>query len=172
MVSVDMLLPELDYSSAESFKSLRTNLQFCGDGVCQIDEFAVVCFAHVGEPGPHGDVGTMEGILGHEVDMVGDNHHVAYAETGVCATGCIADKECLDAQQAHDTDGEGHLCHGIAFVIVEAPVHGDDFLSSQLAEDELALVALHGRYREVGYLAVGDGRVNLDFIGQMAQTGA
>lgn len=31
MVSVDILVPELDYSSAESYKSLRTNLQFCGD---------------------------------------------------------------------------------------------------------------------------------------------
>ncbi|MGN0423503.1 MAG: polysaccharide biosynthesis tyrosine autokinase [Lachnospiraceae bacterium] len=31
MVSVELSLPELDYSSIESYKSLRTNLQFCGN---------------------------------------------------------------------------------------------------------------------------------------------
>lgn len=31
MVNVDIKIPKLDYSAAESYKSLRTNLQFCGE---------------------------------------------------------------------------------------------------------------------------------------------
>ena len=31
MVNVDIKIPKLDYSAVESYKSLRTNLQFCGE---------------------------------------------------------------------------------------------------------------------------------------------
>ena len=31
MVNVEINVPKLDYSGAESYKSLRTNLQFCGE---------------------------------------------------------------------------------------------------------------------------------------------
>ena len=31
MINVEIKTKKLDYSAAESFKSLRTNLQFCGE---------------------------------------------------------------------------------------------------------------------------------------------
>ena len=88
--------------------------------------------------------------------MVGDNHQVAYLEGWVHATCGIGDKECRDAQLVHDTDGEGDSLHVVAFIEVEATLHGQDVNTPQLAEDELAGVAFYGGYREVRYLAIGD----------------
>lgn len=103
-----------------------------------------------------GEVLAAQRVLGEEIDVVGDDHQVAYAEVGVHAAGGVAHEERLDAQLVHHAYGERHLLHRVSLVVVEAPLHGHDVLAAELAEDELAGVALHGRYGEVGYVLVGE----------------
>ena len=93
-------------------------------------------------------------MLREEVDVVGDNHQVANLEGGVHTAGGIRYEERFDAQFVHYTDREGHLLHGVALIIVEAALHGQDVHSAELAEDELSLMSLNGGHREIGYLTI------------------
>jgi hypothetical protein len=115
----------------------------------------VVGLVHVREAWPGGEVGAVERMLREEVDVVVDDHQVAYAECRVHATRGVAHKQRLDAQLIHHTLGEGHLLHAVAFVVVKAAIHGHDVLATQLAEDEFAGVAFYCRHREIGYVLVG-----------------
>ena len=108
-------------------------------------------------------------MLGHEVDVVGDEHEVADLEVGVHAARRIAHKEVLDAQLIHDTHGEGHLLHVVTLVVVEAALQGHDLLAAQAAEDEFARVSLDCRHGEVGYVIVGEGYFHLYFLREAAQ---
>ena len=99
-------------------------------------------------------------MLGEEVDMVGNDHQVANLKGGIHTTSGIADKECFYAKFIHHTDGEGDFLHRVALVVVETALHGHDVYTTQLAEDECTSVSLNGRYREIGYLFVG----NLELI--------
>ena len=117
-------------------------------------QLVAVCLVHVGEPRSCGEVLTAQRMLGEEIDMVGDDHQVANPEVRVHATGSIRHKERLDAQLVHHADGEGHLLHVVALIVVEASLHGNDVLASQLTEDQFADMSFNGRYREVGYVAV------------------
>ena len=98
-------------------------------------------------------------MLWEEVDVVGDNHQVADSEGRVHASGGIGDIECADAELIHDAHGEGDLLHGVALIIVEASLHGQDVDASELAEDEFAGVSLDGGHGEVGYLTIGELRL-------------
>lgn len=93
-------------------------------------------------------------MLGEEVDVVGDNHQVANLEARVHTARSIRHEERLDAQFVHHANGECHLLHRVALVEVEASLHGHDVNAAQLTENQFAAMAFHGRYREVGYVAV------------------
>lgn len=123
--------------------------------VGKFNEVCVVGFAHVRKTGAWRDVGTVERILWHEVDVVCDDHQVADAETGISATGSVADEKSLDAQLVHDADGKGHLFHGVTFIVMESPFHSYDILASEFSEYEFAFVALNGGNREIRYFLVG-----------------
>ena len=135
-----------------------------------VEEGVVVGLVHVGETGSGGEVGTVEGMFGHEVDVVGDEHEVANAECGVHAARGVANEEVLDAQFVHDANGEGHLLHVVAFVVVKASLHGHHVLAAQTAEEELAAVSLHGAHGKVGNVAIGHGVHYFYFVGQMSQS--
>ena len=62
--------------------------------------------------------------------------------------------------------------HGIAFVIVEASLHGDDELSSEIASDEVAFVSDGRRYRETRDGPVGDDDGILYAVGELAEPAA
>ena len=93
-------------------------------------------------------------MLGEEVDVVGDDHQVANFKAWVHATGSIRDEERLDAQLIHHTNRKGHLLHGVALVVVEATLHGQDVHTTQLTEDEFSAMAFHRRDGEVGDVRV------------------
>ena len=95
-------------------------------------------------------------MLGEEIDVVGDDHQVAYMECLVHASGGIADEECLDAQFVHHTHGEGDLLHRVAFVEMETTLHGENINPTKFAEDKFATMAFDGGYREVGNLRIGE----------------
>jgi hypothetical protein len=111
-------------------------------------------------------------MFGEVVDVVGDNHQVAYLIVGVGGAASIRYEECLDAQLVHHADGECYLLHGISLVIVETSLHGHDILAAELTEDELARMSFDSRYREVGDIFIRNLQCLADMVGQMSQSGA
>ena len=69
-------------------------------------------------------------MLGHKVDVVGDEHEVANFEVGIHAARCIAHKEVLNAQFVHHANRKGYLLHVVTFVIVETTLQGHDVLTA------------------------------------------
>ena len=115
----------------------------------------VVRFVHVWEARTCGEVLATQRVLGEEIDVVGNHHEVANLEGGVHATGSIRDKERLDAQLVHHADGERHLFHIVALVVVEPALHSHNVYTTELTKDEGTGVSFYGRYGEVGNLSVG-----------------
>ena len=151
---------------------LHLDAFFGGNGVGLADELFVIRFAHVRKAWTVGDVFAAQGMFGEVVDVVGNDHQVADFEGRVGAPAGVGYKQGLDAQFAHDADGEGHFLHRIALVVVETALHGHDVLAAQLAEDELAAVSLDGREGEVGDVLVLYFILFGDFAGQASQAGA
>ena len=116
--------------------------------------------------GPEGGVGS------GEVDVVGDGDDGALCEGGADASGGVGDDEGLRAEETEDAGGEGHLVHAVALVGVDSALHDCDGNAVDVAEDEMAGVALDGGLREVGDVGVGDARGGFDVGGEVAQTGA
>ena len=124
---------------------------------------------HVWETGSQfGHVGPDQRI-GHQVDMVGDDHQVARAERCIDAARGVRDEQEADAEQPHDADREGHLLHRIAFVVVEPSLHGHDAAAARLAENQTSLVPLDRRDGEAGNVLVIERMARLDPVGEIAQ---
>ena len=122
----------------------------------QLYEFRIVGGVHVGESRACGEVLSTQWVLREEVDVVGDDHDVANLEGGVHAAGGVGDEECLYAHFIHDTNGERHLFHRVALIVVEASLHGHDVHATQFAEDQLAAMAFDGGNGEVGNFLIGN----------------
>ena len=136
------------------------------------DKLLAVGLAHVGEAGAGRYIRTVQRVLGHVVDVVGDYHQVAYLEVRVRSARRIADEESLDAQLVHDADRERHLLHRVAFVVMESALHRHDVLAAKASEDEFAGMAFDGGDREVGNLVVGDGQQSLNVLSHLPKAGA
>ena len=134
-----------------------------------LQKFLVISFAHIWEAWASGEVGTMQGMFGHEIDVVGDEHQIADFEVGIHTSGSIAHEELLNAQFVHHTYGEGDLLHVIAFVVVEAAFERHDFFTTQTTEYETAAMTFYCRNGEVGNIGVREGIYYFDFCCQTAQ---
>ena len=132
----------------------KPNAFFLGYGIGLGYQRMVVRLMHVGETRTRGHVLSTQGMLGKEVDMVGDQHQVANLHLGVHASGGVTHKKGLDAQFVHYTHGKGHLLHGVAFIVVETPLHGKDVHAAQLAENQLAGMAFDGGNGKMRYFGV------------------
>lgn len=133
---------------------LQGDALLLSDTVSESDQLMVVSLVHIGKARTCREVLTTQGMLRKEIDMVGDDHHVADVELRVHATGGVADEEHLDTQLIHHTLGEGNFLHRVALVEMEAAVHGDDVNATELSEDEFSGMSLHGRHGEVGNVLV------------------
>ena len=152
---------------------LQFDIVLFGHLLCQFHHAVRVGLAHVGEAGTElVVVGTKQGVVGHEVDMVGDDHDVGDVEGGVEAAGGVGEDEFFDAELAEHLDGEGEGLHRVALVVVEAAAHNEDGGAVEGAEDEGAAVALYGGDGEVGNIFVVDFLFILDFLHEAAEAGA
>lgn len=70
--------------------------------------------------------------------MIGDNRDIALSVELVHAAHGVGHYEGLGPQKLHDAGGEGDILHGVAFVKMHAPVHGDHFLARELPYNQLA----------------------------------
>ena len=115
--------------------------ELLSDGLRLRDEFAVIGARHIREAwAEHLDVGADERV-GEIVDVVADDHQITYAEGLVDTTCGVGDEEVLDTEELHHADGEGDLLHGVAFVVVEAPLHAQHGHAREGTSDEIPLMA-------------------------------
>ena len=105
------------------------------------------------------DIFAAQRIFRKHIDMVGDHHNVSDMEVGIGSAGSVADKEGLDAQLAEDADGVGDLLHGVALVVVEAPLHGYDVFASKRADEQAPSMSLDSGDGKVGNIPI----IKLDF---------
>ena len=136
------------------------------------DEGRVVRTGHVREPRAEFlQVGTDERVR-QQVDMVLDNHEVSHMESQVGAAGGVGDKEVSDAQDLHHADGQHHQVHAVPFIIMDAPLHGDDRFAGQRAHNEIAFMADSRAHRETGNIFIRNHQRVLNLVRQFAQTAA
>ncbi len=128
-----------------------------------IDEVAVVGLAHVGEARAEGIVVDADERVGvHEVYVIVHDHDVAAFVERIQSAGCVRDDKQVDAEGFHHADGQGDLPGGVAFVEMEAALHGDDGQAGESAANELAFVADGSGDGEVRNIFVGNFDGGLD----------
>ena len=133
----------------------NTDVLLTGYGCGFLNQSHVVSLVHVREAGTGREVLAAQRVFGEEIDVVSNNHQVADLERWVHAAGSVRNEEGLDAQFVHDAHGEGDLLHVVAFVIVEAALHGQDVNTTKLTEDKLSGMSFYGGHGEIGDVAVG-----------------
>ena len=102
--------------------------------------------------------------------MITDDHEVADTEGLVDPPSSIRYEEVLDAEELHDTYGEGHLLHGVPFVVVEATLHTEYRYARERPCDEVPFMTDSGRVREVRDLAIGDDSGMLKHFTEITQS--
>ena len=63
--------------------------------------------------------------------------------------GSIGHDQDLNPQPLHDPHRQGHLLHGVAFIIMDAPLHRQDCLAFQLAYHQLPGMTLDRGQRPI-----------------------
>ena len=102
--------------------------------------------------------------------MVPYDHQVADLVVEIDAAGGIGDEQVFDSDDFHDADRQGDEFHAVPFIIVDAPLHGDDGFPADFSDDEVPLVADGRRDRESGDVPVGNGDGVDDLVGQPSQS--
>ena len=75
--------------------------------------------------------------------MVGDQHHVARRKIRVDAARGVGHDQDFDLERLHHAHRQCDLRHAVAFVIMDAPLHNEDRLAFQFANDQLAAMPGH-----------------------------
>ena len=136
------------------------------------DEVGVVRAGHVRETGAEILQIRADERVGQQVDMVADDHEVSHVVVQVGGPGGVGHEQIADAQADHHPDGEGDQVHAVAFVIVDASLHGNHVLARQFAHDEIAFMADGRGDGEARDVLVGDNQRVLNLFGQLAQSAA
>ncbi len=145
----------------------------CGNFIGKADKLMTVGLGHCRKTGTEFVViFTTQRIFGKQIDMIGDDHYIAYAELLVHTPGSIADKECLHTESFHNPYRKCNGLHVVAFIIMETSLHGHYRLGAKTTEYQIAAVPLYGRYREIGNLTVRYVLFVFDMVNQSSQPGA
>ena len=148
----------------------QTDVIFFGDLIGENHEVVIVSLGHGRETGTKFlEILATEGILGEEVDMVGDDHNIADDEILVHTAGSIADEESFDTKFTHHTHRESDLLHVVTFIIVETPLHSHDILAAKVTEDEFTGVTLNGRNGEIGDVMIIESALDIDMVNEFTE---
>ena len=129
--------------------------------------------ADVEKPGAEAlHIGSPEGAVPVELDVIPEDHDVPGAVGRVDASGGVGEDDGLDAQQLQHPDGDDQLLEGIALVGVEAAGHAGHPFPGHGAEEQLPGVGGHGGEQEVGDIGVIHLDGVLDGLGEGSQAGA
>ena len=129
---------------------LQRDTLLTGNVESHLDQQGIIGLMHIREAWTCGEVLSTKRMLREEIDMISDDHQVADIELGVHTSSGIRHEEGLDAQFVHHAYREGDLLHRVAFVEVEAPLHGQNINATQFAENQFTTMSLNSRDREIG----------------------
>ena len=137
---------------------------------CHCDQILVIAVVHIGEARTKLSHILTNQRIGHQVDMVGDDHQIARTERGIDTATCIRHEESLDTEQLHHAHGEGHLLHRVALIVVETTLHSHHLLAAQNTKDQATLMTLNRRNGEVGNGRIFDRILHINALGQATKT--
>ena len=100
--------------------------------------------------------------------MVRYHHDLSYLLFGIKAPRGIGNEECLHAQLLHHANGEGNFLHGIALVVMEAPLHGKHLFASQGSDKQGTAMAFNRRNWEVRNILIGNFKFYLNLASQVS----
>ncbi|OPZ81953.1 MAG: hypothetical protein BWY77_00404 [bacterium ADurb.Bin431] len=144
---------------------------FGGDAPGEAAQNGAVGLAHVRKSHPQlGVIGSDERIGPHQIDVVPDQTDAARGQFRTDAACGIGENEPLDAEGAHNADGQGDLPHRVAFVAVKTSLHGEQGFTLKFAEDEPAGVEFDRRCRKMGDFVIGYDAGLPDLVGKRAQS--
>ena len=151
----------------------QAHIVLLGYLACQANDSMAVGLVHSGEAWAKLVVVlATQGVIGEEVDVVGDEHNISYAEVGVHTTGCIAHTQHLNAYGLHHSNGECGLFHRVALIVMETALHCHYILLAKHTKNELSLVSLNCANGEIGNLAIGNSSFYVNFISQVSKARA
>src|SRR5581483_5650570 len=111
-------------------------------------------------------------VVGHEVDVVVDDHEVARAERGVQASAGVREDDRVDPPRLEHAHREGDLPHVVALVVVQASLHDRHGLARERADDELSRMPRDGAALPPGDAVVRDPIRLSDLVGERAEPAA
>ena len=120
------------------------NANFLSDSVGKVAQSLVIRFMHIREARSGREILTMQWVLWEEIDVVVNNHQVAYVKLRIHAARSIADEEGFDAQFIHDALWECYLFHAVTLIEVETAFHSHDVFAAQFSEDEFSCMSFYG----------------------------
>src|SRR5277367_2916613 len=103
-------------------------------------------------------VGTDERMNALEIEVIADDDERALGELQIDAAGGVGENGGANAEAAEDAHGKRDLLRGVAFVEMDAALHGGDGDVFDFANHQTAGVADGGGTREAGNFFVGDAR--------------
>ena len=101
--------------------------------------------------------------------MIVDQHDLAFSVGGVQASAGVGDAEGFDTEILHDPDRKDNLVHGVAFVKMEASLHGYNIFAGKGSENQFSMVGFNRGYREVRNVAVIEGKLNINLLDKSAE---
>lgn len=102
-------------------------------------------------------------------DMVFKQHQITDFVSRVDTAGGVGKNDRADAKRFHHANRESDLRQTVTFVEVRAPLLRGHHLPFQLANDQIALMALHSGLRPARDFSIGHDSSMLQFVGQAAQ---
>src|ERR1035437_5395953 len=141
-----------------------------GNGKYFRNQFSVISMAHIRETGSQlVIIAADKRVVLHQVYMILDDHEVTDFERWVYPAAGIGYDQEMDPEKFHHTYGKCDLLHGITFIIMKTPLHGNNVFSAHFPEDKLPVVAVDCGNREIWNRGIGNGVKNFNLIDKAAQ---
>ncbi|KAF5036584.1 hypothetical protein DSECCO2_573530 [anaerobic digester metagenome] len=102
--------------------------------------------------------------------MVVDEHDVADLEIFIHAASRIRQEQYFNPQVFEHPERECDFLHGIAFVEMEAALHGNHVFAAQAAENQTTLMPFDCGHREIGNFTIRDAVNNFNLVNQTTQS--
>ena len=117
-------------------------------------------------------IGTDQGIVSLQVDVVGDDDQRALLVFQIDSAGCVGKNDGVNVHLVEHAHGEGDFAGRIAFVQMDASLHGGDWNAAGFANHHLPGVSDGGRAREEWNVGVGNADGVGEVVGKAAKAGA
>ena len=107
------------------------------------DEVFIIRLSHIRETGTYPVVVLSDKRIGKKVDMISDYHNVADPEGRVHPSCGIREEKAFNSEVFKYSDWKCNLFRTISFVVMEPPLHCNDFLPAKVTKNKLSGMSLN-----------------------------